>query len=219
METHHLAKNNSVLKHFLSDLRDINIQQDRMRFRKNMERIGELLAYEMSKTFVYKTLEVQTPLGIKDTHQINEELVICGIFRAGLALHQGFLNYFDQADNAFISAYRKHRDHSNAFDIEIEYLACPSLENKTLILVDPMLATGRSFEAAYKAIESVGAPKNIHVAAVVGTPEGIKHLEGTLRPDTKLWIADIDEKLNEKDYIVPGLGDAGDLSYGAKLQH
>ncbi|UNY99697.1 uracil phosphoribosyltransferase [Zhouia spongiae] len=219
MEIHHLAQNNSVLKHFLAELRNVNIQQDRMRFRKNMERVGELLAYEMSKSFHYKEINVETPLGSKQTHEIDEELVICGIFRAGLALHQGFLNYFDNADNAFISAYRKHHKNSDAFEIEVEYLACPALENKTLILVDPMLATGRSFEAAYKAIEQTGSPKNIHIAAVVATPEGIEHLEETLRPDTKIWIADIDERLDEKDYIVPGLGDAGDLLYGSKLQH
>lgn len=219
MKTHHLAHHSSLLHNFLAEIRDVSIQNDRMRFRKNIERTGEIMAYEMSKELNYRITSVETPLGLKKTTVLNDDVIICGILRAGLALHQAFLNYFDSAENAFVSAYRHHKPDSNDFEILVEYLACPPLEGKTLVLVDPMLATGRSFVAAYNALQQMGNPDKIHLAAIVAAPEGIDYVSKHFPDNTTLWTADIDDGLNEKGYILPGLGDAGDLSYGSKLQH
>lgn len=217
MHIHHLSENNSVLNHFLAQIRAINVQNDSMRFRRNMERIGEIMAYELSKNLTYKNIEVQTPLGIKKTTVLKDQLVICSILRAGLTLHQGFLNYFDQAENGFISAYRHHPNNDEYFDIRVEYQAIAEINNKNVILVDPMLATGQSIVAVFNKLIERGAPKEIHIVVVVAAPEGIAFLEKHLPEECHLWIASIDEKLNNESYIVPGLGDAGDLSFGEKL--
>ncbi|MDQ7918158.1 uracil phosphoribosyltransferase [Mesonia sp. MT50] len=221
MHIHHLLDENSVANTFISELRNVEIQKDQMRFRRNIERLGEILGYELSKKLSYEPQTMTTPLG-EATHQIiQNELVVCSILRAGLPLHQGLLNYFDKAENSFISAYRHHPNPYNdaEFEIKVEYLASPSLEGKTLILADPMLATGRSFVNVYKALENMGKPKEIHLVAVIGAEEGIELLKKEFPEDTHLWIATIDPSLNDRGYIVPGLGDAGDLCYGSKMQH
>jgi uracil phosphoribosyltransferase len=217
MKVHHLAQNNSVLNTFLQEIRDQNIQQDRMRFRRNIERIGEILSYELSKELDYESQDISTVLGTKSSQLISDDLVICSILRAGLPLHQGILNYFDAAENAFISAYRFHPNNDKEFEIKVEYFASPSLDNKTLILADPMLATGQSLVAVYESILKFGTPKKVHLVSVIGATEGIHYVENHLPKETDLWIADIDDVLNDKGYIVPGLGDAGDLSFGSKL--
>lgn len=217
MKIHHLAQNNSVLNNFLSEIRDKNIQKDSMRFRRNIERIGEILAYEVSKSFAYKTVVIESPLANKEMNVVKDDLVICSVLRAGLPLHQGLLNYFDNAENAFISAYRKHTKNSNDFEIVVEYFTSPSIDNKTLILADPMLATGQSLVAVYEAIKKYGQPKEVHIVSVIGALAGIEFLQNHFPKNTHLWIAAIDDKLNEKGYIVPGLGDAGDLAFGNKL--
>ena len=190
-----------------------------MRFRKNIERIGEVLGYEMSKVLNYSASEVKTPLGTSKINLISDNIVLCSILRAGIPLHNGLLNYFDTSENAFISAYRHHHENSDEFEIIVEYLACPSLENKTLVLADPMLATGQSMVTTFEALKPFGTPKDIHLISVIGAQEGVDYLKTHFSNDTHLWIATIDNELNDKGYIVPGLGDAGDLSYGEKLQH
>ena len=217
MQLHIISKSNSVLNHFLAQIRDVSVQKDSMRFRKNVERIGEIMAYEVSKTLKYKNIDVQTPLGIKKTAIIADPIVLCSILRAGLALHTGFMAIFDEAENGFISAYRHHYDQDDKFEILVEYQAAPSFKNKILILVDPMLATGRSIVAVLQKLGLDQNPKEIHIAVAIASPEGIEYLEKNLPDNYHLWIAAIDEKLNEKNYIVPGLGDAGDLAYGSKL--
>jgi uracil phosphoribosyltransferase len=198
-------------------LRDVNIQKDSMRFRKNIERIGEIMAYELSKTLEYKDISVQTPLGIKHTTTVAEPVVLCSILRAGLALHQGFMNFFDDAENGFVSAYRHHYNNDDKFEILVEYQAAPSFQDKNLILIDPMLATGQSLVAVLNKLHLEHKPKEIHIAVVIAAPEGIAYLEKNLPKNCHLWVAALDEKLNDKNYIVPGLGDAGDLAYGSKL--
>jgi uracil phosphoribosyltransferase len=217
MHIHYISENNSILNHFLAQIRDVTIQKDSMRFRKNIERIGEIMAYELSKTLDYKNIDVQTPLGIKHTSTVAEPVVLCSILRAGLALHQGFMNFFDEAENGFVSAYRHHYDNDDKFDILVEYQAAPSLEGKNLIIVDPMLATGKSIVAVLQKLHLEHQPKEIHVAVVIAAPEGIDYLEKNLPSTCHLWVAALDEKLNDKNYIIPGLGDAGDLAYGSKL--
>ena len=217
MNIHYISEENSVLNHFLSQLREVTIQKDSMRFRRNMERIGEIMAYEISKKLTYSDIAITTPLGIKNTTKIAEEVVLCSILRAGLTLHQGFLNYFDAAENGFISAYRNHYNSDENFDILVEYQAVPNMTDKTLILVDPMLATGQSLVAVLNKILATHQPKEIHIALVIAAPEGIKYITENLPKNCHLWVASLDEKLNEKNYIVPGLGDAGDLAYGNKL--
>lgn len=217
MEIHYLSEKNSVLNHFLSQIRNVNVQNDSLRFRRNIERIGEIMAYEMSQTFQYKDVEITTPLGVKKTTEIADELVVCSILRAGLALHQGFLNYFDNSENGFISAYRHHPNQDAFFDILVEYQAIPDINNKNVLLVDPMLATGQSLVAVFKRLLERGAPKEIHIAVVIAAPEGIAYVKENLPNTCHLWVASLDEKLNDKNYIVPGLGDAGDLAYGNKL--
>ena len=217
MIVHHLLKKNSVLNTFIKEIRDQNIQKDSMRFRKNLERIGEVLSYELSKELEYSTETTSTVLGEKNLKIHNNDIIICSILRAGLPLHQGILNYFDTAENAFISAYRHHKHKPEGFEIVVEYLACPNLENKTLILADPMLATGQSMVATFEALRPFGKPKEIHLVSVIGAQKGVDFISGNFDTDTHLWIAAIDEELNDKGYIIPGLGDAGDLSYGIKL--
>jgi len=219
MHIHHLLSENSVANTFISELRNVEVQKDQMRFRRNIERVGEILSYELSKKLSYQPQTITTPLGESSLQTIKNELVICSILRAGLPLHQGLLNYFDKAENSFISAYRHHPNNDDEFEIKVEYLASPSLEDKTLILADPMLATGRSFVNVFKALKDVGQPKEIHLVAVIGAEEGIELLEEEFPEHTHLWIATIDPHLNDKGYIVPGLGDAGDLCYGSKMQH
>ncbi|MFH4963782.1 uracil phosphoribosyltransferase [Gaetbulibacter sp. M235] len=219
MHIHNLSKQNSVLNTFISEIRDVTIQKDRMRFRRNIERIGEILGYEMSKVLQYQMAKIKTPLGISEINLINGDMVLCSILRAGVPLHNGLLNYFDDAENAFISAYRHHEENSDDFEIIVEYLACPNLENKILILADPMLATGRSMVTTFEALKPYGKPKEIHLVSTIGAQEGVDYVEKYFDVDTHLWIATVDETLNDKGYIVPGLGDAGDLSFGEKLQH
>jgi uracil phosphoribosyltransferase len=217
MQIHHLSENNSVLNHFLGQIRDVKIHNDSLRFRKNIERIGEIMAYELSKKLDYQAVTIPTPLGEKSTQYINNQIVICSILRAGLTLHNGFLNYFDAAENGFISAYRHHPNNDDFFEIVVQYQAVADINNKTVVLVDPMLATGQSIVAVFKQLMERGAPAEIHIAVVIAAPEGIAHLKAELPDHCHLWIASIDDHLNEHSYIVPGLGDAGDLAYGAKL--
>jgi uracil phosphoribosyltransferase len=217
MQIHNLSEKNSVLNHFLGQIRDINIHNDSMRFRRNIERIGEIMAYELSKELHYSDIEIQTPLGTKKTTQINDQLVLCSILRAGLPMHQGFLNYFDSAENGFISAFRYHPNNDDYFEIKVDYQAVADINNKNVLLLDPMLATGQSIVAVFNKLIEKGTPKEIHIAVVIATPEGIAHLENHLPENCHLWIAALDDNLNEHNYIVPGLGDAGDLAYGKKL--
>ncbi len=217
MQVHYLSQTHSILNHFLSQLRDVSIQGDSMRFRRNIERIGEVMAVEISRTFDYEPTTVTTPLGQKETHKMADKMVLCSILRAGLPLHLGFLNYFDNAENGFVSAFRHHAKQDDDFTIVVEYQAIPEITNKNLILVDPMLATGQSIVAVFKRLMQRGTPKDIHIAVVVAAPEGVAHLEKHLPDNCHLWVAALDDGLNEKNYIVPGLGDAGDLCYGSKL--
>jgi len=214
---HNLGTENSVLNQFITEIRDVNIQNDAMRFRRNIERIGEVLCYELSKTLLYREKTIQTPLGTKKMMLPENDLVLCSVLRAGIPLHQGLLNYFDTAENAFISAYRHHPDNSDDFEVIVKYLASPTLTNKTLILTDPMLATGKTLENTFNALKSHGTPQQIHIVSVIGSEIGVKYIETHFPENTHLWIAAIDEKLSSKGYIIPGLGDAGDLSFGAKL--
>ena len=217
MHIHYLSEQNSLLNHFLAEIRAVSIQNDRMRFRKNMERIGEIMAYELSKTLDYKAIAIQTPLGVKETAAVSAPVVLCSILRAGLSLHQGFMNFFDAAENGFVSAYRHHFNNDDQFEILVEYQAAPSFEGKNLILIDPMLATGQSIVAVIHKLHLEHQPKEIHIAVAIAAPEGIAYLEKNLPTNCHLWVAALDEKLNEKNYIIPGLGDAGDLAYGSKL--
>ena len=217
MTVHNLSTTDSILNTFVSELRQVDIQKDALRFRRNLERIGELMAYEVSKNLSYKTIDMQTPLGTHPSRMIDDQVVIGTIFRAGLPLHHGFLGIFDRAENAFVSAYRKYNE-DHQFDVEIEYLSSPSLEGKTLILVDPMLATGSSFELAYRALTKNGTPRFTHFVSVIASKAGVSYLQKLQGLDNiELWCADIDPELNDKAYIVPGLGDAGDLAFGRKL--
>lgn len=218
MQVNNLQITNSILNKFVAELRDVSIQRDAMRFRKNIERIGELLGYELSKSLDYKTTTVTTPLGESKTALHTDQIVVCSILRAGLPLHNGLINCFDRAENAFISAYRHHTS-ATEFEIKVEYLATPSLEGKTLLLADPMLATGRTFINVLEALKPMGTPSKIHLVSVIGSQTGIDYLNGLLDNEITLWIAAVDEKLNEKGYIIPGLGDAGDLSFGSKMQN
>jgi uracil phosphoribosyltransferase len=212
-----LSKHHSLLNHWVAELRDVHVQNDRMRFRRNIERIGEVAAYELSKTLRFKTVDVRTPLGIASTSLLEEQPVLGTILRAGLPLHQGMLNYFDKADNAFISAYRKHHP-DGSFEISLEYLSCPDLNNRILILCDPMLATGASIVETIQAIQKTYTPAQIHIVVTIASQKGIEHVEKELGADIPIWCAAIDPILNDKSYIVPGLGDAGDLAFGTKMQ-
>ena len=217
MHIHDYSQDHSILNQFIYELRDSNIQKDAMRFRKNIERVGEILAYEMSKTLSYQTQMIQTPLGQKEMSLPQKDVVLCSILRAGLPLHQGLLNYFDGAENAFISAYRNHPNDDDEFEVIVKYLAAPSLEGKTLILTDPMLATGKTLKNVLDALKPHGTPAQIHIISVIGSQQGVDYVQKEFPESTHLWISAIDYKLSSKGYIIPGLGDAGDLSYGVKL--
>jgi uracil phosphoribosyltransferase len=213
---HNLSLNNSIINQFVAELRDVSIQNDRMRFRKNLERIGEIFAYEISKTLLFEEREVTTPLGIANVPVLVNQPIVGTILRAGLPLHYGLLNYFDQADNAFISAYRKHHK-DGTFDIKLEYVGSPSLENRELILCDPMLATGSSIVMTYKALMDKGIPKHTHIVCALASVQGIEYVKRNMPESVTIWAAAIDEELTAQSYIVPGLGDAGDLAFGSKL--
>lgn len=209
-------ESNTVLNQFVSEIRDKNLQKDKLRFRQNIIRIGELMAYEISKDLHYNMRDVQTPLGVASVNVPDDKVVLCTILRAGLPFHNGFLNIFDNAENAFVSAYRKYKDPQN-FEIHIEYIASPRIDGKTLIIADPMLATGSSMELAYRAMLTKGHPAQIHIASVIAAEEAIEHVRKVFpKENTTIWCATVDPELNEHSYIVPGLGDAGDLCYGEK---
>ena len=211
-----IGNHNSVFNQFIAEIRDENIQKDSMRFRRNIERMGEIMSYEISKTFAYENREITTSLGIANVSMIKEQPVIASILRAGLPLHQGVLNYFDRADNAFISAYRKH--HKNGtFDIQLEYLASPELTDKELILCDPMLASGASIVLTYNALLLRGKPKHTHIVSLIASTEGLAYARKQLPENITIWCGAVDDELTAKAYIVPGLGDAGDLAYGKKI--
>jgi len=212
---HILHNTNSIANVFLAELRDQEIQKDSMRFRRNLERLGEIMAYEISKTLDYKTSEVTTPLGVADTNLLAEQPVVATILRAGLPVHQGILNVFDRAENAFISAYRKHHK-DGSFEIKVEYLSSPTLDDKVLILCDPMLATGQSMYLTYKAMLAMGKPKHVHIVSVISSMEGLDYIKSRMPENSTIWLGAVDDELTVKSYIVPGLGDAGDLAYGTK---
>jgi len=217
MKTINLGKKNSIFNHFVSELRNVKIQSDSMRFRRNLERIGEIFAYEISKYLSYDANMITTPLGISQQNLINEKPVLATILRAGLPLHKGFLNYFDSSDNTFISAYRKHKKGGD-FEIKIEYMSSPNLEGKIVILCDPMIASGASMVLAMESILSKGNPKHIHVVGVIASTEGLEYLrENSPVKNWTLWIGAEDAEMTSKSYIVPGLGDAGDLAFGEKV--
>lgn len=216
MKIINFAETNSILNQYVAEIRDLQIQGDRLRFRRNVERIGEVMAYEVSKTFAYSPKQVQTPLGVASIQTPDSQLVISTILRAGLPFHQGFLNFFDRAENAFVSAYRKYKD-TLKFDIHIEYIASPRIDGKTLIIVDPMLATGGSMELSYQAMLTKGHPAEIHIVSIIASKQAVEHIANVLPADkTTIWCAAIDPEINEHSYIVPGLGDAGDLAFGEK---
>lgn len=222
MKVINLSETNSVLNQYLREIRDVDIQKDPMRFRRNIERIGEFMAMELSKTLAYTPTRVQTPLGVAEVNTIAEPLVLATILRAGLPLHQGFLNVFDRAENAFLSAYRRvgrNVHGEDQLEIVAEYMAAPDIEGKTLIIADPMLATGMSMEVGYLALLRHGTPKHTHLCCTIATPQSIDYMRRELndREDVTLWCATVDPILNEQKYIVPGLGDAGDLCYGTKI--
>jgi uracil phosphoribosyltransferase len=206
----------SLVCDWVSELRDVQVQTDRMRFRRNLERIGEIAAYEISRTLTYEERDTQTPMGIAPSKVLKQQPVLATILRAGLPLHQGLLNYFDKADNAFISAYRKH-NHDGSFTISLDYISCPELENRVLIISDPMLATGSSLVKTIQYLREEGHPSEIHVVAAIACTVGIEYVQRT-EPNVKIWCGAIDEELTAKGYIVPGLGDAGDLAFGVKVQ-
>lgn len=217
MKIVNLSKENSVLNHFISEIRDKSIQKDSMRFRRNLERIGEVFAYEISKTMEYESRDVHTPLGIAKCDLTKDEVVAATVLRAGLPLHNGILNYFDHAQNAFVAAYRKYGK-DNKFEIKFEYLTSPSVEGKVLILADTMLATGSSLYLAYQKIIENGTPKCVHIVCPIASEYGVQYLlKNPMHENATLWVGAIDEELTNKSYIVPGLGDAGDLAFGSKL--
>lgn len=212
---HNLSNTNSILNTFVAEIRNVSIQNDPMRFRRNMERISEILGYELSKSLEFEHVSVETPLGTAETQLIKEKPVLATILRAGLSMHQGLLNYFDRSESAFVSAYRKHKT-AEEFDIAVEYLASPDLEKKTVIISDPMLATGNSMVMVYKALLKQGKPSRVIVVAAIATQEAIDFVRKHLPDSTEIWVAAIDKELTAQSYIVPGLGDAGDLAYGVK---
>jgi len=217
MKMHVLGEKNSIFNQFIAEIRDENIQKDRMRFRRNLERTGEIFAYEISKELSFDPSDITTPLGQVSIPLLNEIPVIATILRAGLPLHQGLLNYFDTAENCFISAYRKHGKNEEQFSIKLEYMSGPDLEGKTIILSDPMLATGASMLMVINALHQFGKPKHIHIVSLIASSEGILNLKKGLKQDNyTLWLGAIDDELTATSYIVPGLGDAGDLAYGPK---
>lgn len=216
MEVVNFAEQPSLVSQYMSELRDVKVQNDMLRFRRNLERIGEIMAYEMSKRMKYDTVDILTPLAVAKCQQLAEQVVLATIFRAGVPFHKGFLDFFDHAQNAFVSAYRKYRE-KETFDVFIEYIASPSIEGKTLVIADPMLATGTSMELSYRALLTKGNPAHIHVASIIASRKAIDYVKATFPDDkTTVWVGAIDDEINDHSYIVPGLGDAGDLAYGIK---
>ncbi len=216
MKIVNFAEQNSLISQYMAELRDVDVQTDMLRFRTNLRRIGQIMAYEISRTLAYRKREIQTPLAKAEVDLIDSKLVLATIFRAGVPFHQGFLDYFDKAENAFVSAYRKYKEKEN-FDVCIEYLASPLLDGKTLILADPMLATGASMELSYRALLTKGTPAEIHVASVIASQKAVDYVAEHFPADkTTLWVGAVDPEINDHSYIVPGLGDAGDLAYGTK---
>ncbi|MBS2098225.1 uracil phosphoribosyltransferase [Carboxylicivirga linearis] len=217
MQTTIFNQQQSIFNRYIAEIRDTSIQTDPMRFRRNIERMGEILAYEVSKELAYTEKNVVTPLGQATEIVPSEEVVVASILRAGLPLHQGVLNYFDRSENAFVSAYRKYNEKGD-FDIHIEYISSPSLDGKTVLLCDPMLATGTSIELAYKALLHRGKPKHVHIISLIASQAGVQYVQNMFNDEpATLWLGAVDEELNAKSYIVPGLGDAGDLAYGSKI--
>ena len=216
IKINNLGRQHSIFNQFMAEIRDVEVQTDSMRFRRNLERVGELMAYEISKVLEYRQQTVTTPLGVSECSVLVEKPVLATILRAGLPLHQGLLNYFDQAENSFISAYRLHHENDDEFDVEIEYLASPDLDGKTVILCNPILATGSSMVLAYKALLERGTPRHIHIATVIASDQSIDFVEKHMPAETTLWVGSVDSELTPRSYIVPGLGDAGDLAYGSK---
>ncbi len=212
---HDLSKTNSIFGTFLAELRDTDIQKDPMRFRRNLERISEILGYELSKKLEYREVIVTTPLGEANTQQLKQQPVLATILRAGLGMHIGLLNYFDRAESAFVSAYRKHST-AEDFEIYVEYMAAPHIDGKVLIISDPMLATGSSMAMVYKALLKQGSPSKVHIVAAIAAPEALTYLKNHLPDTVEIWVGAIDDELTAQSYIVPGLGDAGDLAYGEK---
>lgn len=213
---HDFSNTNSVFNAFLAEMRDTSIQKDPMRFRRNLERIAEIMAYEVSKTLEYEARVVTTPLGEAKTHLLKEQPVLATILRAGLGMHSGLLHYFDRAESAFVSAYRKHST-AEDFEIYVEYIAAPNINGKALIITDPMLATGSSMVTVYKALQQQGKPAKIHILAAIAHPDAINFVREHLPDTTEIWVGAIDAELTAQSYIVPGMGDAGDLAYGTKL--
>ncbi len=216
MKVVNFADYDSIINQYMAELRDVDVHSDMLRFRRNLERIGEIMAFEISRTLRYRSKEVTTPLAVANCKVIDTPVVLATIFRAGIPFHQGFLNYFDHAENAFVSAYRKYKE-KDTFDICIEYLASPRLEGKTLIIADPMLATGSSMELSYRALLTKGEPSHIHVCSVIASEQAVEYIKKKFPADkTTIWTGAIDKEINDHSYIVPGLGDAGDLAYGTK---
>ena len=216
MEVINFAETPSLVSQYMAELRDVKVQSDMLRFRRNLQRIGEIMAYEISKRLAFKKETVQTPLADADCDVLAEQVVLATIFRAGIPFHQGFLDFFDHAQNAFVSAYRKYREKEN-FDVFIEYIASPKIDDKTLVITDPMLATGSSMELSYKALLTKGNPRHIHVASIIASQKAIDYVKSTFPDDkTTIWVGAVDPVINSHSYIVPGLGDAGDLAYGIK---
>lgn len=216
MEIINFAETPSLVSQYMAELRDVNVQNDMLRFRRNLQRIGEIMAYELSKRLRYDSVDVQTPLGKAPSKVLGEEVVLATIFRAGIPFHQGFLDYFDHAQNAFVSAYRKYSSKDN-FDVFIEYIASPRIDGKTIVIADPMLATGTSMDLCYQALLTKGEPAHIHVASVIASQQAIDYIAKTFPADkTTVWVGAVDAVINAHSYIVPGLGDAGDLAYGVK---
>lgn len=213
-----LSEQHSLVSNWVSELRDVNVQGDRMRFRRNLERIGEIAAYEISKTLPWKQVEIPTPLGIHESKVLEEQPVLATILRAGIPMHHGMMNYFDKADHAFVSAYRKHH-RDGSFEISLESISSPSLENRILIISDPMLATGASLVKTIQYIKAEGNPKAIHIVSAIACNVGIEFIQREAGEQIKIWCGDIDDELTAKGYIVPGLGDAGDLAFGMKMQY
>lgn len=213
-----MSERHNLVSNWVSELRNVYVQDDRMRFRRNLERIGEAISYEISKVLPYKIEEVETPLGTHHSKVLETQPVVASILRAGIPMHNGVLNYFDKADNAFISAFRKHHK-DGSFEIKLEYLSCPPLENRILIVADPMIATGASLVASIQALKEEGTPAEIHIVCAIACSVGLEYVEKNLGTKVSIWCGDIDDELTAKSYIVPGLGDAGDLAFGSKKQN
>lgn len=213
---HNLSQQNSIFNNFLAEIRDEMIQRDSLRFRRNMERIAEIIGYELSKKLKYSSKEISTSLGQANMNTVDSQIVLATILRAGLPMHQGLLNYFDKADSAFVSAYRKHTS-GDEFDVFVEYCAAPTIDQKVLVISDPMLATGTSMVMVYKALLKNGNPKRVHIVSAIATQEALAMIKKHFPENTEVWVGAIDEELTAQAYIVPGLGDAGDLAFGDKL--